>query len=353
MKKLKGVMVFVLVFISTLMFCSAKSYAAEVRYTDNVIPAMTSDTSPSGTASASSVYSSFQAWKAFDKNYSGINGWVSTTSNGWLEYDFVNAKCITKYVIVSRAESLNGEWPKSWTFEAWDAETSSWKVLDSRTNIIDWSSSSRKEFTFTNSSLYKKYRINVTENCNSVYGAMIGELEMMETIPSPTTLSVSVDNSNADLSWTSVTNAQSYKLKRSTTPGGPYTTIATGSAISFTDEGLQPGIYYYVVSTVISSMESTNSNEVSVTISEIPSNPGHEGNYSTLILSMTNGDDKEYPLSIENLDSFLTWYDYRSKGTGKAYYIFNKKANIAPYVSVKDYISFDKISSFEVKEYNQ
>jgi hypothetical protein len=41
-----------------------------------------------------------------------------------------------------------------------------------------------------------------------------------------------------------------------------------------------------------------------------------------------------------------------SGGTGKAYYTFTKKNNIKPFLSRKEYIAFDKIQSFEVKDYN-
>lgn len=111
--------------------------------------------------------------------------------------------------------------------------------------------------------------------------------------------------------------------------------------------------YYYVISAIVSGIENINSNEASATLTDEPTPPGHIGNIATLILTMTNGDDKVYSLSLIELDSFLTWYDSKSDGTGRAYYVFTKSESISPYVSVKDYISFDKISSFEVKEYNQ
>ena len=59
-----------------------------------LIPTMTSNTTPYGEASASSEdSSSHAAWKAFNGNYkSETNYWetASSTSNGWLQYKFVN-----------------------------------------------------------------------------------------------------------------------------------------------------------------------------------------------------------------------------------------------------------------------
>jgi|GEM_PF-4622729 len=74
-------------------------------------------------------------------------------------------------------------------------------------------------------------------------------------------------------------------------------------------------------------------------------------NPGILEVTMTNGQIKEYDLTAIELKSFLTWYDNSSTGMDKAYYIFVKKNNIKPFLSRKEYIAYDKISSFEVKEY--
>jgi Glycosyl hydrolase catalytic core/Concanavalin A-like lectin/glucanases superfamily/Putative Ig domain len=67
-----------------------------------------------------------------------------------------------------------------------------------------------------------------------------------------------------NLTWTGSSDATSYRVKRSTTSGGPYVTIA-GSIIgtSYTDNTVGKGAttYYYVVSAVNSFAESANSIE--------------------------------------------------------------------------------------------
>ncbi|SEU28624.1 Ig-like domain (group 2) [Lacrimispora sphenoides] len=74
-------------------------------------------------------------------------------------------------------------------------------------------------------------------------------------------------DSKVDLTWDAVTNATSYTIKRATTAGGPYTTIASDiTETSYTDTEVTNGItYYYVVSSVNAGVEITNSNEASVT----------------------------------------------------------------------------------------
>ena len=77
---------------------------------------------------------------------------------------------------------------------------------------------------------------------------------------------VAAGSTAANLMWNAVTGATGYNVKRSTTSGGPYTTVATGVATtSYTDTGLSAGVkYYYVVSAVSGGLESLNSAEAGV-----------------------------------------------------------------------------------------
>ncbi len=84
-------------------------------------------------------------------------------------------------------------------------------------------------------------------------------------------LTATSDNAEVNLSWTASRDATSYIIKRSTTTGGPYETIANNiTGTMFTDANVTNGtIYYYVVSAVNQAGESENSNEVSA-LSEAP-----------------------------------------------------------------------------------
>ena len=83
----------------------------------------------------------------------------------------------------------------------------------------------------------------------------------------PTNLSATAGDTQVSLSWYSVVGADSYSVKRSSSDGGPYTTIQTGvSSTSFIDTNLTNGTtYYYVVSATNSEGESPNSNQASAT----------------------------------------------------------------------------------------
>jgi hypothetical protein len=79
-------------------------------------------------------------------------------------------------------------------------------------------------------------------------------------LPQPASPPLPADT-QVSLTWNTVAGAASYNVKRSTTSGGPYTTIQSNvTTTSFTNTGLTNGTtYYYVVSAVNTQGESANS----------------------------------------------------------------------------------------------
>ena len=85
--------------------------------------------------------------------------------------------------------------------------------------------------------------------------------------PAPTGLVATGGAGEVQLSWNAVPMAATYNLKRSTTSGGPYSTIAPGlTGTSYSDMNVTGGTtYYYVVSGVNSGGEGPNSTQASAT----------------------------------------------------------------------------------------
>ncbi|MGG4452017.1 discoidin domain-containing protein [Brevibacillus porteri] len=151
--------------------------AADNEYTDNVIPAMTGETTPSGHASSTSkLWDAYYPWKAFDG--SPDTGWYATVLPGALEYEFPTPKKIEKYSITYWNENTA---PANWTFDGWDG--TQWVQLDKQVNIKNWYTipSKKQEFSFSNDNSYIKYRLNITASVFAQGNAsIIAELAMFE-----------------------------------------------------------------------------------------------------------------------------------------------------------------------------
>lgn len=129
----------------------------------------------------------------------------------------------------------------------------------------------------------------------TVYGS-IGQYFISGTIVSPnppdppSNLAAAPGNNSVSLSWSAVAGATSYKVKRSTTSGGPYTTVGTPTAASYNDLTVTNGTtYYYVLSAVNTTGEGADSAQVSATpapliaATTLASSLGGSGNYGSSV----------------------------------------------------------------------
>ena len=105
----------------------------------------------------------------------------------------------------------------------------------------------------------------------TISGGRLNVLRTLESCSEPPGVPTNVVARGGDrqvkVTWSAGTGAISYRVKRSTTSGGPYTTVASNvKALQFTDTGLNNGTtYYYVVSAVNFFTESAPSTEASAT----------------------------------------------------------------------------------------
>lgn len=147
-------------------------------YTENLIPIMTSNTVPSGIASASNFLTDDPPWEAFDGIFNtGTEVWTTNANvtTGWLAYEFSEPKIISKYSIYGKINNPTQS-PRNWTFEG-SNDGVTWIVLDTRTNQTTWTNNVPNEYEISNTTQYKRYRINITANNGSSY-LSIAELQM-------------------------------------------------------------------------------------------------------------------------------------------------------------------------------
>jgi hypothetical protein len=80
----------------------------------------------------------------------------------------------------------------------------------------------------------------------------------------PTDVTAVAGSTQVSLTWSAANGATSYNVKRSTTSGGPYTTVASGvTGTAYTNTGLINGTTYYYVISSVGASEGQNSAQVS------------------------------------------------------------------------------------------
>jgi hypothetical protein len=178
---------------STLASAALEQYVGPVftapYSTTNIIPTMTSNTAPSGTASASTTWSTVFPWDAFAPAQSG---WITNAvTTGWLQYQFPSAQTVLAYSIIPwSADTFPTRSPSAWTFQG-SNDGSTWTTLDTRSNYTNaWVQNAAVYFTVPTSGSYLYYRLNITANGGDTYVG-IHNLAMMTTAPAALTQNTS------------------------------------------------------------------------------------------------------------------------------------------------------------------
>ena len=148
--------------------------------TGNAVPTMTTNTAPSGTASADSEASGKEAYKAFDGN--PATEWQASTVPGthYLQYEFPAATVINGYSIRSSATNQNVSVgtatyivpgslraPRTWTIEGSNDGFTTSAVLDQRAGETGWGDGETRYYTFVNKIAFEAYRLNITDTNES------------------------------------------------------------------------------------------------------------------------------------------------------------------------------------------
>lgn len=122
--------------------------------------------------------------------------------------------------------------------------------------------------TITFASQAARYiRIVQTGSTSGTYWS-IDEFNVFGTVPTAPTepVALPLSSNEVSLAWDASVSANGYNVKRATTSGGAYTTVATNlAALDYADAGLAPGVtYYYVITATNAFGESAPSAQVSV-----------------------------------------------------------------------------------------
>ena len=135
------------------------------------------------------------------------------------------------------------------------------------TQIATTSSTTFTDLTVTNGTTYYYAVSAVDASGQGLDSAQAVATPSVPTAPPPppANLAATPGNAQATITWSASRSAASYRVKRSTTNGGPYVQIAAPTTTSYVDTSLtNDTIYYFVVSAINSFGESANSAQISV-----------------------------------------------------------------------------------------
>lgn len=203
----------------------------------------------------------------------------------------------------------------------------------------------------------KEHSVQIYEKdvCQPLLGLVFDAIDIDDTgtmkpftppaIPALSNITATTGDSEVALSWDAVTGTTGYNVKRSTIAGGPYDKSVPVLGTSYVDTTVTNGTtYYYVVTAVTADGESGNSNEASATPNTGAVTPPTPAGKSLLRVTMIDSSERDYQLTIAEIDGFVNWYN-RTVNTGTTGYMLAKKIGTQ---NSKEYLAFDKIISFEV-----
>ena len=139
------------------------------------VPVMTSNTTPSGVASAENAETSYPAWYAFDNNASSFwsSSTTGTTVTAYLQYEFDSDVSVNKVVVTGRSTQSDRTITNT-KIERINADTTLTTLINDNTAHI---ASTPYTLIFTNNSKVNKYRATFTMTRASATHLQIQELQ--------------------------------------------------------------------------------------------------------------------------------------------------------------------------------
>jgi hypothetical protein len=130
----------------------------------NGVPAMTSDTTPSGVVSSSSqndlIRRRYYAFDGSDTTY-----WAGGGNTGWLQYKFASSQTVVAYSLTSAFKDAPTDCASAWQLLASNTGAFSGEQVTLDTQTAQYfENSQRKDYTLANTTPYLYYRLNMTNN---------------------------------------------------------------------------------------------------------------------------------------------------------------------------------------------
>lgn len=213
-----------------------------------LVPIMTSDTTPSGVASAGSVLNDRYAYKAFDGivlNSCWTSSKTGTSVNDYIQYKFDSPVCVNRYRFAKPSEYSGGTFKRLLLQGSNTGGDVDWETIDD--HVEDFTDSVIVSFNNTESYLY--YRLTITATAStSAYWCQVGELQFYaKRPPEPAIIHCATDDEitivGDDIETTIYAYGDTATLP-SDIPSGLYTfTSAVLSNPSYPDQPYTQNVY--------------------------------------------------------------------------------------------------------------
>ncbi|MGS2589592.1 fibronectin type III domain-containing protein [Streptomyces hebeiensis] len=140
----------------------------------------------------------------------------------WLQYTAAARSTVIGYTLTSANDATDRD-PRAWSFQG-SSDGTTWKTLDTRTDQTFSARFQKKVYTFTNSTPYRYFRLNITAN-DGASSTQLSEWQILGTgtpgsapaPEAPTGLSVrAVSGDQTELTWTDNSRWETaYRVERS------------------------------------------------------------------------------------------------------------------------------------------
>lgn len=219
----------------------------------------------------------------------------------WLRWTAMFPAAVDKYTITSANDTYWGD-PQTWTFEATDDTNATWKVLDTRIGEVFDTRFQKVTYTFTNTTRYKYYRLNVSSATLS--SIQMSDMEIFGTsngeggLTKPTNLTADLVESAVDqieLNWADNTTEEDNYVIEQSLDSKAWTTSATvdKNTTVYIVSGLEPSTKYFFRVSAVNTDDRGTSDVVEITTS----NPS--------MLAPTEG----YGDGYSKTSTVITWVD--------------------------------------------
>ncbi|MGM1023398.1 MAG: fibronectin type III domain-containing protein [Bacillota bacterium] len=365
-------------FLISIMLLPSVTHAATLNKT---VEGMLGFSPPEGTtAKASSVYTNYVAINSIDGNIGTY--WNAGTFKGNIELNFPSAIEFNFVHITTAAQPV-----RTVSYTIYGLEGGKWVQISENTTHSLKATYTTAPPIKVKQGAYNGIRIDADGGSSwlAFNEITLGTFETIDLTGQP-------QNASAKLNWNTIKEATNYKINYGTQPNKYSDSISVekDKEGNYVIPNLTNGTtYYFQVVAIFNGVETVISNEVAVTPNEPqttepttpgnpstgepskPSEPGTtnpddpstgeptnpqppSGNRAILIVTMTTGLEKEFDLSMKEVNDFIAWYEGKQTGSGSASYAINKHDNNkGPFSSRKDYMLYDRILTFEVSEYSK